>query len=655
LKFSLSVFIKVSVLFFLLSSIFVFAQPVSPPSTSLPEFLHPADNQPTAPIPSPEEQSLFDRANSAFESAENDLTLPAGEDLFMDFLSSYTESPLLPDVYLRLCDIYKRRGAFRRLAATLRTFLEKFPDNERANEAQLGLMNAYLSLGDLKSVSPLLTEISDDEESKHEIYENVAAAYLERKEYGKALSTWMELDPLLADPDTRASLRKKVVAVIAEKLKETELIQLADLSDFPSDEALIRLIQLYRDRMEDSGEQKALETFLAKFPEHSFTAQAKERVVKIKQAIQSSRTMVGVVLGLSGKYASFGISALNGAQLALEKFIPLHPNIPVGMVVQDLDKVDDEHFQVVMGKWLNEHKPVALIGPLLSKEVGRMAPLAEKANAILITPGASTMDVGSIGKMVFRNSVTRSGICGGVVEHAVLNLRLKKFVILYPNSASGLEWVQCFSKALEMFHIEIVDRESYATDETDFSDTIRRLKEKEMRRQGLENQDETGSGEGEDILGYDGIFLPGDAKQVGLLLPQLAFRNLKGVVFLGGNQWHSEELLKRAGSYAEGGIFADGFFEGSTQPKVLDFINLYQSKFAEEPDIFSAQSYDAAMLILDAIAAGAQNASAIKKSLDSIKNWEGVSGHVTEIKQGEVIKKPFLIQVHRGRFVEVNE
>jgi ABC-type branched-subunit amino acid transport system substrate-binding protein len=154
--------------------------------------------------------------------------------------------------------------------------------------------------------------------------------------------------------------------------------------------------------------------------------------------------------------------------------------------------------------------------------------------------------------------------------------------------------------------------------------------------------------------GFDAIFLPGEARQVGLIIPQLAFYEGKDVVLLGTMGWNNAEFLKMVGSYAEGAIFVDGFFLGSSDPFIQDFIGQYREQFHHDPDIFAAQAYDAAQLILEAIKQGASTRSEVKEAIAAAADVPSASGYLYNIQDGEAIKKPFFMQVKKGKWVQIN-
>jgi branched-chain amino acid transport system substrate-binding protein len=149
--------------------------------------------------------------------------------------------------------------------------------------------------------------------------------------------------------------------------------------------------------------------------------------------------------------------------------------------------------------------------------------------------------------------------------------------------------------------------------------------------------------------------LPGDAQKVGLLIPQLAFHNIKDTVLLGTSGWDTPDLVRLAGPYAEGATFIDGFFRESPELIVREYVRRYRLKFQQEPDLFAAQAYDATRLILSALEGGAMTSQEIREAISKSKNFPGASGLIYEVKEGEIVKKPFFVQVHKKKFVQVEE
>ena len=605
-----------------------------------------------APV-SPEEKSLFDQAKAASTAGNAEVALPT----FEQFILKFPNSVLLPDVYLELGRLYAKRGEMRRAVEALKTILDRFPKHPRADDARLQLSDIYLMLGDLKETMGLWVDLPDQESSKMLVYEQVAQAYFDRNEFLDGIQVLMKKKELLVDPVANGAVREAIASIVKDKLHEQDLQSVAKQygASFPADEALIRLIGLYDQRGDYYREEREIKQFLSAFPSHVFTAEAKQLVGQIRDKIKAHRYLIGVTLPLSGRLAPFGNNALNGIQLALQQFKQSLPGASVGLVVRDLDE-DAKHLQEVLGEWINDFRPIAIIGPLLSKEVDRVAPVVEQADLALITPGATATRLNSLGKAVFRNALTPRFQCHAIAEHAVQQMNLKRFAVLFPKEGLGPEWAKCFSEEVGRLGGEIVHAESYSVNETDFSASIRRLKEADLKKSGAVEIVQEGKKKREISYrpGFDALFLPGEADKIGLIIPQLVFHNIKEIPLLGTSGWNAPGFLKLVGPYAEGATFVDGFFSESPDPMVRKFVGQYRAKFQQEPDLFAAQAFDAARLVLAALEGGALTPRDVKAALVRTKDFQGVSGLVSEVRDGEVLKKPILIQVQKGKLVQVN-
>jgi branched-chain amino acid transport system substrate-binding protein len=141
---------------------------------------------------------------------------------------------------------------------------------------------------------------------------------------------------------------------------------------------------------------------------------------------------------------------------------------------------------------------------------------------------------------------------------------------------------------------------------------------------------------------------------VGLIASQLAFYNIDTVTLLGARGWNSPELVKIAGNHIRKGYFVDGFYVDSKRPEVNQFVTQFKTAFAEEPNILSAQSYDAAGMFIQIIRSGAQNRLQVRDHLFSIREFQGVSGRTTILPTGEANKNLFILKISKKKMVEDN-
>ena len=153
-------------------------------------------------------------------------------------------------------------------------------------------------------------------------------------------------------------------------------------------------------------------------------------------------------------------------------------------------------------------------------------------------------------------------------------------------------------------------------------------------------------------LNYDAIFIPGSYDKVRLIVPQLAFYNIEDILLMGGNGWHSRELVDSARNYLKKVLFVDGFYADSQNERTVKFVDMFLSTFGQNPTIHSAQAYDAANIFVKFIKENAFNRLDIFEKLRSLKDFPGVSGDTTILPSGDSLKSLVKLTVTEGDFAE---
>jgi branched-chain amino acid transport system substrate-binding protein len=150
---------------------------------------------------------------------------------------------------------------------------------------------------------------------------------------------------------------------------------------------------------------------------------------------------------------------------------------------------------------------------------------------------------------------------------------------------------------------------------------------------------------------YQALFLPSHAREIPLLVSQIHFYNLSPV-FLGGHLWETDTLLQEAGKDMDGAYFVTGFYGDSSQATARKFSDDYLGKFAKHPDLWAAQAYDAARLLLQA-ADLSNSREDIRANLLGIKDFDGASGKTTFGGHGEADKLVPILQIKDGKYQQV--
>ncbi len=265
-----------------------------------------------------EERAIFSQAKSFFDQGNYEISRSSLE----DFIAKHSDSSLLPDVLLLLGETYAAMGKESRATEYFENFIEWFPGEIRLKPAQHRLSGLYFKIGALDKVLALWDGIQDEDLSRQVVYDKLVTLYLSENAHLEALRVLMKKRNLSSDSVNRALAEQEIILFIREKLKEEPLKSVvAEFGmAFPSDEALIRLIQIYDGKGDYYHEEQEVIRFLSQFPNHAYAFQARQLLGQIKDKIKQSRYLIAAILPLSGQLAPFGTQALYGAELALQLF-----------------------------------------------------------------------------------------------------------------------------------------------------------------------------------------------------------------------------------------------------------------------------------------------------------------------------------------------
>jgi ABC-type branched-subunit amino acid transport system substrate-binding protein/predicted negative regulator of RcsB-dependent stress response len=608
---------------------------------------------------SPGNQSIpvvLDQAKRLIETQRADAAVP----LLKQFIGASPKPEHLDDAYLLLGAALYHTKEYGEAIRYLNQLLSELPTSDLADRARLMLARAQAGLGNLDLALPVLAEIrslSSDLETKREALRLTGELQLQKKDHLRAVQAWLEEIELSPD-EQAAEIKNRIRELVREQLDRKTLVRLRDTypKSFPGDIALIRLIELQTAKGEDYLAERNIRLFVQRFPDHEFAAKASDLLASFKAKLRSYQHVIAAVLPLSGKLAPFGAEVLNGIQLALEKGKDSLGLAPIGLIVKD-SEADRAAFLNDLADLLFEDRPLAVIGPLLSKNLPVMAELAERTKIPVITPAATFPNVRRLGAYIFSTALTYPLQAKRIADYATGEPGYRRFCILHPDTVYGRELARLFAQEVRRHNGEIVAVESYKEGETDFGPQIKRLKAEDLKKYGLAVPVENGKtvkGAKRVIYtpGFDAVFVPGRSIEVALIAAQLVFHDIK-VPLLGTNGWNSPDFVRLADRTVDGGVFVDGFFIDSPLASVQDFVERYQRRFQISPTLFAAQAYEAARLVLEAIRKGAASGEAVRDYLALQQDLPTLAGPAGFDAGGTLNRRVFVIQVKQGRFVQV--
>jgi ABC-type branched-subunit amino acid transport system substrate-binding protein/predicted negative regulator of RcsB-dependent stress response len=630
----------------------------------------PAPKAPAAPrakeskSPADTGQSILDQAKRLIDSEQPE----AAAVTLRRFIESGPAPDLLDDAYLLMA---AAMFGMREQAETVRyvnQLLGEFPTSELVDRAKLLLARTHARAGNLDLALPLLAEVrslSTDPNTKRDALRLIGEFQAQKKDYLRAIQAWLDEMPLDAEEQAHET-EGQIRDLVNDTLDIPALVRVRDAypKTFPGDLASIKLIDLHSAAGNDHLVERDLRLFLSRFPHHPYATKAAELQTAVRTKFKAHPYSIAAVFPMSGKLAPFGTEILNGIQLALERARDGTDATSIGLILKDTE-TDRAAFLDDLSTLLADAHPLAVIGPLLSKNLPAMAEMAERTHIPLITPSATVTNLRRLGAYVFSTALTYEHQAKRVADYAIRDQHYKRLAILYPDTVYGRELAHLFAQEIRQQEGELIASEAYKEGESDFRAVIGKLKAEDLKKYGLEVPIENDPAKGaakpngkknKRILyspGFDAVFIPGRSLDVGLLAAQLAFHDI-AVPLLGANGWNTPDFARVADRSVEGSVFADGFFADSSSPVVQDFVERYRKRFQSTPSLFAAQGYDAARLAVEAVKRGATTGEAVRDYLLMQHDLPTLSGPSGFSPDGTLNRHVFLIQVKQGKFVPLD-
>ena len=682
---------------------------------------------------SPEQRAAYDAAMGNLPA--NPTAAAVGLEAF---IANHPRSPLSDDASEQLAQLAFADGRMDEGMRWLGQILSRYPRSDRASSARLRL--AQLEFGrDRRAAARRLLDPLDlrklerpEQRAALRLRVALARTPVERMQQLSRLRAKLveEAEERSDDPISSGRLEARMALVdrdIEELISRAASAELEEMirdlrGRAPSTEIILELSRRALDARQLELASRRLdraESLVRGYEEKARLRLLTERLVQLLEAeeveadlpplreladrarprTEGARGTIGVVLPLTGNFASFGQESLRGILLAAHLFsegpqeTPLAGNFDaesdyddalgtsgdreIRLVVRDSES-DPVKAAAAVRELASENSLVAIVGPIFSAESLEAANVAERADVPLVT--LSTKEEVAAGRtQVFRIRTTPADEVAVLVDYAFDQLEAKRFAVLYPETRYGrgmrkLYWEQVTARGGTM-----VAASSYDANATDFASAIRDM----IGYRFLTNWEKKALAERSEILraarvltpadallvrdaaysilgpeveplppivDFDVLFIPDASEKIALVAPGLAFHEIRGVRLLGSNDWLDGELLRVAHRHLSGSVISTPFHVESDVPIVAEFVEAYRNTFDAIPDAYAAQAFDATNLILVQLAAGRSDRNGVREGLLDTRAYPGATGVLTMRPNGNARRRPFLLGVSGRRF-----
>jgi branched-chain amino acid transport system substrate-binding protein len=212
-----------------------------------------------------------------------------------------------------------------------------------------------------------------------------------------------------------------------------------------------------------------------------------------------------------------------------------------------------------------------------------------------------------------------------LARHIYTELGIKRVAILRVNDRYGRFGVLKFRDASRRLGHPVVIEQKFLPGDTDFRRELRIIEDSRV----------------------DAIVLWTDIGPAAMILQQMQELGMKQRVF-GSHRTIGDELVKLAGTAAEGFEAVFPYDPTRSDSRWQDFNARYEARFHEKTDHFASLAYDDMQILLKAICRAGLNKGRIRDALTSVTSYKGVTGDMVFDPNCKNIAPLFLARVHNG-------
>lgn len=342
---------------------------------------------------------------------------------------------------------------------------------------------------------------------------------------------------------------------------------------------------------------------------------------------------IGIALAQTSNVALLGQEGFVGAKMA-EKYFNDKGGIngtPIRLVMQDTGG-DEAGAINAFQTLINKDKVVGIVGPTLSQQAFSAAPIADRAKVPVLGASTTAKGIPEIGDYVARVSVPVSIVAPNSVKAALKqNPNIKKVAVFYAqNDAFNKSETEIFQKTVKDQGLELVTVQKFQTSDTDF----------QAQATNALN------------LKPDLAIISGLAADGGNLVRQLRELGYKGII-VGGNGLNTPNLFSVCKALCDGVLIAQAYSPEHPGEINAIFHKTYVNQYKKEPAQFSAQSFTAVQVYVEALKALDKKTKVSTMPIDKLRTelnkellagkYDTPLGKISFTPVGDIVQKDFYV------------
>ena len=347
---------------------------------------------------------------------------------------------------------------------------------------------------------------------------------------------------------------------------------------------------------------------------------------------------IGGNFELTGDAAAYGTPMSEAAKLAVKEVNENGGVLGGEVEYVEYDNTSDLTEAASVAQRLASEDVVGIVGPATTGDSNAQIPVIQEAAVPAILPaatgnGMTLDDNGDVFEYLFRVAFEDAFQGRAAATYVTETLGAQTAALFVDQStdyATGLE--QAFTEEFEALGGQVVTTESFQSGDTDFTASLTSLLSQE----------------------FDVLYVPGYYTEVGLLIKQARELGITQPI-VGGDGLGNQTLVDLAGASNVNDVYYTAHYSPLSEDEDLQaFLTKFEEEYGKQADQFAVLSYDATMLLLDAVErAGSADRQAVTDALAATETFDGLTGTFSIDEDHNPVKEVLMLQLTNGEVENV--
>ncbi|TLQ41566.1 ABC transporter substrate-binding protein [Ruoffia tabacinasalis] len=356
------------------------------------------------------------------------------------------------------------------------------------------------------------------------------------------------------------------------------------------------------------------------------------------QVLAQDTVKIGGNFELTGDAAAYGTPMSEAAKLAVKEVNENGGVLGGEVEYVEYDNTSDLTEAASVAQRLASEDVVGIVGPATTGDSNAQIPVIQEAAVPAILPaatgnGMTLDDNGDVFEYLFRvafEDAFQGRAAASYVTETLGAQTAALFVDQSTDYATGLE--QAFTEEFEALGGQVVTTESFQSGDTDFTASLTSLLSQE----------------------FDVLYVPGYYTEVGLLIKQARELGITQPI-VGGDGLGNQTLVDLAGASNVNDVYYTAHYSPLSDDEDLqDFLTKFEEEYGKQADQFAVLSYDATMLLLDAVGrARSADRQAVTDALAATETFDGLTGTFSIDEDHNPVKEVLMLQLTNGEVANV--